>query len=97
MDCARRALRLGAEARIVYRRARTELPARLEEIENAEEEGVIFESLTLPVRYLGDENGWIRGIECIRMELGEPDASGRRKAARDMHEYLTGLGRSAGG
>jgi len=79
MDCARSALRLGAEARIVYRRSRTELPARLEEIENAEEEGVVFEFLTLPVRYLGDENGWIRGIECIRMELGEPDASGRRK------------------
>jgi len=79
MDCARSALRLGAQVRIVYRRSRTELPARLEEIENAEEEGVAFEFLTLPIRYLGDENGWIRGIECIRMELGEPDASGRRK------------------
>jgi glutamate synthase (NADPH/NADH) small chain len=79
MDCARSALRLGAEVRIVYRRSRTELPARLEEVENAEEEGVNFEFLTLPVRYVGDANGWIRGVECIRMELGEPDASGRRK------------------
>ena len=79
MDCARSALRLGAEVRIIYRRSRTELPARLEEVENAEEEGVIFEFLTLPVRYVGDADGWIRGVECIRMELGEPDASGRRK------------------
>ena len=79
MDCARSALRLGAESRIIYRRSRTELPARLEEVENAEEEGVIFEFLTLPVRYIGDADGWVRGIECIRMELGEPDASGRRK------------------
>jgi glutamate synthase (NADPH/NADH) small chain len=79
MDCARSALRLGAESRIVYRRSRTELPARLEEVENAEEEGVIFEFLTLPVRYIGDAEGWVKGIECLRMELGEPDASGRRK------------------
>jgi len=79
MDCARTALRLGAETRIIYRRSRTELPARLEEVENAEEEGVIFEFLTLPVRYLGDENGWVTAIECIKMRLGEPDASGRRK------------------
>ena len=79
MDCARSALRLGAESRIVYRRSRQELPARLEEIENAEEEGVIFEYLTLPIRYVGDENGWVKAIECQKMELGEPDASGRRK------------------
>ncbi|KPL19920.1 MAG: dihydropyrimidine dehydrogenase [candidate division Zixibacteria bacterium SM23_81] len=79
MDCARTALRLGAEARIIYRRSRQELPARLEEIENAEEEGVIFDFLTLPIRYMGDENGWVRKIECLRMKLGEPDASGRRR------------------
>ncbi len=79
MDCARTALRLGAETRIIYRRSRTELPARLEEVENAEEEGVIFEFLTLPTRYIGDENGWVKAIECIKMTLGEPDASGRRR------------------
>jgi len=78
MDCARSALRLGAESRIVYRRSREELPARLEEVENAEEEGVIFEFLTLPVRYEGDANGWVRRMVCQRMRLGEPDASGRR-------------------
>jgi glutamate synthase (NADPH/NADH) small chain len=79
MDCARTALRLGADSRIIYRRSRTELPARLEEIENAEEEGVIFEFLTLPIRYIGDENGWVKEIECLKMRLGEPDSSGRRK------------------
>ncbi len=79
MDCARTALRLGAETRIIYRRSRDELPARLEEIENAEEEGVIFEFLTLPLQYIGDENGWLKEIECLRMELGEPDSSGRRR------------------
>jgi glutamate synthase (NADPH/NADH) small chain len=78
MDCARTALRLGAEVRIIYRRSRQELPARLEEIENAEEEGIIFEYLTLPIKYMGDENGWVRQIEYLKMELGEPDASGRR-------------------
>lgn len=78
MDCARSALRLGAESRIVYRRSREELPARLEEVENAEEEGVIFEFLTLPIRYEGDANGWVRRVVCQRMMLGEPDASGRR-------------------
>jgi len=78
MDCARTALRLGAETTILYRRSRGELPARLEEVENAEEEGVIFNFLTLPVRTIGNENGWVQGVECIRMELGEPDASGRR-------------------
>lgn len=80
MDAARTALRLGAEeVRIVYRRSRAEMPARLEEIENAEEEGVIFEFLTLPKRYIADSFGWIKEIECIRMKLGEPDASGRRR------------------
>jgi glutamate synthase (NADPH/NADH) small chain len=79
MDCARTALRLGAETWILYRRSRQELPARLEEVENAEEEGVIFEFLTLPIRYIGDENGWVKEIECLKMRLGEPDASGRRK------------------
>jgi len=79
MDCARTALRLGAETRIIYRRSREELPARLEEIENAEEEGIIFDFLTLPIRYIGDENGWVKEIEILKMKLGEPDASGRRK------------------
>jgi glutamate synthase (NADPH/NADH) small chain len=79
MDCARTALRLGADSRIIYRRSRTELPARLEEVENAEEEGVVFEFLTLPTRYIGDENGWVKALECLKMRLGEPDSSGRRK------------------
>jgi glutamate synthase (NADPH/NADH) small chain len=78
MDCARTALRLGAEATILYRRSRKELPARLEEIENAEEEGVQFHYLTLPVRTIGDEHFNVTGLECLKMELGEPDASGRR-------------------
>jgi glutamate synthase (NADPH/NADH) small chain len=80
MDSARTALRLGAaEVHLVYRRSRAELPARSEEAENAEEEGVIFDLLTLPLRLIGDANGWVREIECQKMELGEPDASGRRK------------------
>ena len=80
MDSARTALRLGAdEVRIVYRRSRDELPARLEEVENAEEEGIIFDYLTLPVRLIGDDRGRLAEIECLRMELGEPDASGRRR------------------
>ncbi len=80
MDCARTALRLGAdEVHIVYRRSRKELPARLEEVENAEEEGIIFDFLTLPVRLLGDDNGWLTALECLKMELGEPDDSGRRR------------------
>jgi glutamate synthase (NADPH/NADH) small chain len=80
MDSARTAIRLGAdEVHLVYRRSRAELPARAEEAENAEEEGVIFDLLTLPVRLIGDGNGWVREIECLKMELGEPDASGRRK------------------
>ncbi|HUW81864.1 MAG TPA: NADPH-dependent glutamate synthase [Phycisphaerae bacterium] len=80
MDAARTSLRLGAdEVHIVYRRSRKELPARLEEVENAEEEGVIFDFLTLPVRFIGDEHGWLKGMECLKMELGEPDDSGRRR------------------
>ena len=80
MDCARTALRLGAdEVHIVYRRSKQEMPARIEEIHHAEEEGVIFDWLTLPLRYIGDENGWVKEMECIKMQLGEPDASGRRK------------------
>lgn len=80
MDAARTALRLGAEeVYIVYRRSRAELPARLEEVEHAEEEGVKFLFLTNPTKYLGNDEGWLTGLECIKMELGEPDASGRRK------------------
>ena len=80
MDSARTALRLGAdEVHIVYRRSRQELPARLEEVENAEEEGVIFDFLTQPVRLIGNDHGWLTELECLRMELGEPDASGRRR------------------
>ncbi len=80
MDAARTALRLGADTvRIVYRRSRQEMPARAEEIHHAEEEGIIFELLTNPVRFIGDERGWVRAMECVRMELGEPDESGRRR------------------
>ncbi len=80
MDAARTALRLGAEkVTIVYRRSRAEMPARREEIENAEEEGIELMLLTNPIRVLGDEKGWVRGMECMRMELGEPDDSGRRR------------------
>jgi len=80
MDSARSALRLGADnVYIVYRRSREEMPARAEEIENAEEEGIIFKLLTNPTRFFGDEHGWVKGMECIRMELGEPDESGRRR------------------
>ena len=79
MDAARSAKRLGVEeVTIVYRRSMEELPARREEVEHAEEEGIIFNLLTNPVRVLGDENGWMNGLECVKMELGEPDASGRR-------------------
>lgn len=78
MDAARTALRLGAETTIVYRRTEVELPARKEEVHHAHEEGVQFAMLTNPVEILGDEKGWVRAVKCIRMELGEPDASGRR-------------------
>ncbi|MGN0398905.1 MAG: NADPH-dependent glutamate synthase [Blautia sp.] len=79
MDAARTALRLGAEVHIVYRRSESELPARVEEVHHAKEEGVIFDLLTNPVEILADENGWVKGMKCVRMELGEPDASGRRR------------------
>ncbi len=80
MDAARVSLRLGAEeVTIVYRRSRTEMPARAEEIVRAEEEGVRFKLLTAPVRLIGDEKGRVKAIECLQMELGEPDASGRRR------------------
>jgi len=80
MDAARTALRLGAKkSMIIYRRSRKEMPARIEEIQRAEEEGVEFHFLTLPVRYHADENGWVKEMECIRMRLGEPDSSGRRR------------------
>ena len=80
MDAARCAKRLGAETvYIVYRRGMAELPARREEVEHAEEEGIIFKTLCNPVEVLGDENGWVRGMTCIEMELGEPDESGRRR------------------
>ena len=79
MDAARTALRLGAEVHIVYRRSEAELPARAEEVHHAKEEGIIFDLLTNPTEILTDENGWVKGIKCVKMELGEPDASGRRK------------------
>lgn len=78
MDAVRTAKRLGADAHIVYRRSEAELPARLEEVHHAKEEGIEFQMLTNPIAILGDEQGWVRAIRCIRMELGEPDASGRR-------------------
>ncbi len=79
MDAARTALRLGAEVHVVYRRSEAELPARAEEVHHAKEEGIIFDLLTNPVEIIGDEKGWVKGMKCIKMELGEPDASGRRK------------------
>ena len=78
MDAARTALRLGAEVTIVYRRTEKELPARAEEVHHAKEEGIVFRMLSNPVEILGNDKGWVKGIRCIRMELGEPDASGRR-------------------
>jgi glutamate synthase (NADPH/NADH) small chain len=103
MDCARTAVRLGAkEVFIIYRRSEKELPARLEEYENAVEEGVIFHFLTLPVCLIGDDDGWLREIECIRMELGEPDKSGRRRPVpiedsnftMSMDAYVVAIGNS---
>ena len=78
MDAARTALRLGAEVHIVYRRGEEELPARVEEVHHAKEEGIIFDLLTNPVEIIGDDKGWVKAIKCIKMELGEPDESGRR-------------------
>ena len=79
MDAARTALRLGGETHIIYRRSEAELPARVEEVHHAKEEGIIFNLLTNPKEILVDENGWVKGIVCVKMELGEPDASGRRR------------------
>lgn len=79
MDAARTALRLGAETHIIYRRSESELPARLEEVHHAKEEGVVFDVLTNPTEILTDENGWVTGMKCVQMELGEQDASGRRR------------------
>ncbi len=78
MDAARTALRLGADTTIVYRRTEKELPARAEEVHHAKEEGIHFAMLTNPVEIIGDEKGWVKAVKCIRMELGEPDESGRR-------------------
>ncbi|MCR1934052.1 NADPH-dependent glutamate synthase [Clostridium tepidum] len=79
MDAARTALRLGAEVHVVYRRSEEELPARVEEVHHAKEEGIIFNLLTNPVEILEDEKGWVKGMKCVKMELGEPDESGRRR------------------
>ena len=93
MDAARSAMRLGAqEVYIIYRRGMDELPARREEIEHAQEEGVIFKTLTNPVEILGDENGNVRGIKCVEMQLGEPDESGRRRpVVKEGSEFETEL------
>lgn len=79
MDAARTALRLGADVHIVYRRSEEELPARVEEVHHAKEEGIIFDLLTNPTEIITDDNGWVKGMKCVKMELGEPDASGRRR------------------
>lgn len=89
MDAARTALRLGSETHIVYRRSEAELPARIEEVHHAKEEGVIFDVLTNPTEILVDENGWVKGMKCVEMELGEPDESGRRKpVVKEGSEYV---------
>lgn len=88
MDAARTALRLGAEVHIVYRRSEEELPARVEEVHHAREEGIIFNLLTNPVEILTDDNGWVNGMKCVEMELGEPDESGRRRpVVREGSEF----------
>ncbi|MDU7115245.1 MAG: FAD-dependent oxidoreductase, partial [Peptoniphilus harei] len=79
MDAARVAKRLGADVSIVYRRTEKELPARAEEVHHAKEEGIKFEMLTAPVEILGDDEGWVKSLKCVRNELGEPDSSGRRR------------------
>lgn len=90
LDSTRVALRLGKDAWLVYRRTEKEMPGRLEEIENAKEEGVVFKFLTQPVRIIGDEAGFVKGLECLQMELGEPDTSGRRRpvAIKDSNFVL---------
>ena len=102
MDAARTALRLGAEVHVIYRRSEAELPARAEEVHHAKEEGVIFDLLTNPVEILTDDKDWVTGIRCIRMELGEPDASGRRRPVEipgsefeiEVDEVIMSLGTS---
>ena len=102
MDAARTALRLGGEVHIVYRRSEEELPARKEEVGHAKQEGVIFDLLTNPVEITADEKGWVNGIKCVKMQLGEPDASGRRKPVEipdseftmDVDEVIMSLGTS---
>jgi len=89
MDAARTALRLGAESHIVYRRSEEELPARAEEVHHAMQEGVIFDLLTNPVEIMGNEKGWVMGMKCVKMELGAPDASGRRTPVKiEGSEYI---------
>ena len=87
MDAARSAKRLGADVTIIYRRTEKELPARVEEVHHAKEEMIDFKMLTNPVEIIGNESGWVKGIKCIKMELGEPDSSGRRSpiAIPDSH------------
>jgi glutamate synthase (NADPH) small chain len=93
MDCARTALRMGArEVTLVYRRTRDEMPARREEIEHAEEEGVRLAYLTSPIAYEGDDQGWVRSMRCVRMTLGDPDASGRRRPVPVLgSDFLIGV------
>jgi glutamate synthase (NADPH/NADH) small chain len=93
MDCARTALRMGArDVSLVYRRTRHEMPVRTEEIEHAEQEGLRFEYLASPVAYEGDEQGWVRSMRCVRMKLGDPDASGRRRPVPILgSEFLLGV------
>ena len=89
MDAARTALWLGAETHIIYRRSEAELPARLEEVHHAKEEGVIFDVLTNPTEILCDENGWVKGMKCVQMELGEQDQSGRRRpVVKENSEFI---------
>ena len=103
MDAARSAKRLGAEnVYIIYRRSEEEMPARLEEVHHAKEEGIIFKMLCNPTKIIGDENFWVKEIECIEMELGEPDASGRRRPSPkagseftlDMETVIVAIGQS---
>lgn len=89
MDAVRTAKRLGAEATIVYRRSENELPARKEEVHHAKEEGIDFRMLTLPTAVLGDEKGWVNGIRCVRMVLGEADESGRRRPVEEPGSDFT--------
>ena len=89
MEAARTTLRLGAETHIIYRRSEAELPARLEEVHHAKEEGVIFDVLTNPTEILCDENGWVKGMKCVQMELGEQDQSGRRRpVVKENSEFI---------